>query len=153
MNYQNPKIIVGSVVTYRGKYLLCRRAIEPRRGFWTVPAGYLEMDETPEEGAKREALEEANAKIQIEELLAIYTVKKLGQIQMIYRAILAGSEVSAGDETLEVELFDWADIPWNELAFPTVTWMLEHHRSWENAEVTLPVSNPQDREFELEDHE
>ena len=124
--YQNPKIVVGSVVVHEGQVLLCRRAIEPRLGFWTLPAGFMELHETPEEGAKREALEEAEARINIEGLLGIYTVKHLSQVQLLYRASFDGSPAfSAGVETLELGLFNWQDIPWAEIAFPSVKWVLD----------------------------
>ncbi|MEO0543474.1 MAG: NUDIX hydrolase [Pseudomonadota bacterium] len=144
VDYQNPKIVVGSVVEHGGQILLCRRAIEPRYGFWTVPAGYLEMGETPEEGAKREALEEANASLELHELMAVYTVRKLSQVQLIYRATLTSPTFSAGEESLDVQLFDWADIPWDELAFPTVKWMIDHFAAWQKGQLALPASNPID---------
>lgn len=149
VNYQNPKIVVGSVVTHDGKYLLCRRAIEPRRGYWTIPAGYMELGETPEEGARREAREEANAALELHELLAIYTVRRLSQVQMIYRASLPDGAFSPGDESLDVQLFDWAQIPWDELAFPTVRWMLNHHRQWLDGAQSLPFVNPEGQEADL----
>ncbi|MEL6435784.1 MAG: NUDIX domain-containing protein [Pseudomonadota bacterium] len=152
VDYQNPKIVVGSVVVHDEKYLLCRRAIEPRHGFWTVPAGYLEMGETPQEGAKREAREEANAHLEMHELLAVYTVRRLSQVQLIYRASLLVPEVSAGEESLEVKLFDWTEIPWDDLAFPTVRWMLNHHRAWASGDLVLPTVNPAGEEADLHDH-
>ncbi|MEM9999497.1 MAG: NUDIX hydrolase [Pseudomonadota bacterium] len=153
VDYQNPKIVVGSVVVHEGKYLLCRRAIEPRYGFWTVPAGYLELGETPEEGARREALEEANAALQLHELMAVYTVRRLSQVQLIYRASLTAPTVSAGVESLEVAFFEWDDIPWDALAFPTVKWMLTHHRAWEAGELALPTVNPVGQEADLSAHD
>jgi len=142
VTYDNPKIVVGSVVTHDDKYLLCRRAIKPRHGYWTVPAGYLELEETPEEGALREAREEACASLALHGLLAIYTVRHLSQVQMIYRATLAENSFDAGEETLDVDLFSYADIPWDDLAFPTVHWMLMHHRAWQAGEIILPAANP-----------
>jgi ADP-ribose pyrophosphatase YjhB (NUDIX family) len=88
INYTNPKIVVGSVVSHEGRILLCRRAIEPRRGFWTIPAGYLEEKETTEAGAMREAQEEACAEIAIDQLLAVYNIPRISQVQLIYRATL-----------------------------------------------------------------
>ena len=142
VNYENPKIVVGSVVRHDGKLLLCRRAIEPRRGFWTVPAGFLELHETPEDGARREALEEANARLSIEGLLAIYSVPRLSQVQLIYRARLARPGFSAGEESLEVRLFSWDEIPWDEIAFPSVHWMLAHERQVQDGGDRAPFSNP-----------
>jgi ADP-ribose pyrophosphatase YjhB (NUDIX family) len=125
--YENPKIVVGSVATWENRVLLCRRAIDPRRGFWTLPAGYLEVNETTEQGAIREAWEEARARIELEILLALYNIPRISQVQLIYRARLASPVVSAGRESLEVRLFAWPDIPWAELAFPTVRWALEEY--------------------------
>lgn len=140
--YANPKIVVGSVVTHKGKVLLCRRAIEPRRGFWTVPAGYMELGETPEEGAKREAREEANADLELRGLLAIYTVRRLSQVQLIYRAILPNGVFSPGVESLETQLYEWDQIPWDDLAFPTVHWMLNHQRAFDAGDRATPFGNP-----------
>lgn len=118
--YENPKIVVGAVVAEGGRVLLCRRAIEPRRGFWTLPAGYMELGETVEEGARREAWEEAEARIALEGVLALYSIPRIAQVQVIFRAHLAEPGFAAGPESLEVRLFDWAEIPWEALAFPTV---------------------------------
>src|SRR6202000_752420 len=98
--YDNPKIVVGSVVRWRDKILMCRRAINPRRGFWTLPAGYLELNESTQAGAAREAWEEARAKIAIETLLAIYDIPRISQVQLIYRARLVDDAVPAGPARL-----------------------------------------------------
>jgi ADP-ribose pyrophosphatase YjhB (NUDIX family) len=143
VDYVNPKIVVGSVVTHGEKYLLCRRAIEPRRGFWTLPAGFMEEGETSEEGAKREAMEEANATIEIRDLLAVYNIPRISQVQLMYRAELATADFSAGPESLEVGLFAWVDIPWDELAFPSVHWALNQFRSVIGESAVVPFSNPQ----------
>ncbi len=140
--YTNPKIVVGSVVTFEEKFLLCRRAIEPRRGFWTLPAGYLEEHETPEDGARREAREEAEADIEINALLAVYAVPHISQVQLMYRARLVLPIFAAGPESLEVQLFDWNEIPWTELAFPSVKWALEHYRESKEQAVFAPFVNP-----------
>jgi ADP-ribose pyrophosphatase YjhB (NUDIX family) len=140
--YENPKIVVGSVVLQDGKVLLCRRAIEPRKGYWTVPAGYMELGETPEEGAIREAREEANATLILGGLLAIYTIKHLSQVQMIYRATLASPEFSAGPESLDVQLFSFDEIPWDDIAFPTVHWMLADIRKVLAGGTSAPFGNP-----------
>jgi len=126
--YENPKIVVGSVATWGDRILLCRRAIEPRKGFWTLPAGYLELNETTADGAVREAWEEARARIAIDALLAVYNVVRISQVQLIYRATLLSPDVAAGPESLEVGLFAWDEIPWPDIAFPTVKWALEEHR-------------------------
>ena len=142
INYVNPKIVVGSVVTYEGRFLLCRRAIEPRRGFWTLPAGFMEQGETTEEGARREAREEANAEIVLHDLLAIYNIPRISQVQIMYRARLEKPEFSAGEESLDVGLFRWEDIPWDELAFPSVYWALTQYREVMDKPSIVPFSNP-----------
>jgi ADP-ribose pyrophosphatase YjhB (NUDIX family) len=128
INYENPKIVVGSVCLFEGRFLLCRRAINPRRGFWTLPAGYLELNEATAAGAVREAWEEARARIVIDGLLAVYDIPRISQVQVIYRAHLEAPDFAAGPESLEVKLFAWEEIPWDELAFPSVRWALDHYR-------------------------
>lgn len=129
INYENPKIVVGSVCLWQERFLLCRRAINPRRGFWTLPAGFLELNEATAAGAMREAWEEAQARIVIDGLLAIYDIPRISQVQLIYRAHLETPDFAAGPESLEVKLFAWDDIPWEELAFPSVRWALDHYRN------------------------
>lgn len=143
IHYVNPKIVVGSVVMYENKFLLCRRSIEPRRGFWTLPAGFMEQGETTEEGARREAREEANADIVLRDVLAIYNIPRIAQVQIMYRATLNSPEFSAGEESLEVGLFGWDDIPWEELAFPSVYWALTQFRSVMDKDVIAPFTNPE----------
>lgn len=142
VNYENPKIVVGSVIAWHDKILLCRRAIPPRKGFWTIPAGYMEVHETTEHGAMREAVEEANAAIEIDALLAVYNIPRISQVQIIYRARLLRPEVSPGIESLETKLFDWSDIPWPELAFPSVHWALRHFEEVASLENFSVRSNP-----------
>ncbi len=141
--YQNPKIVVGSVVRHDGKILLCRRAIEPRKGFWTIPAGYLELNETPEQGALREAREEACAQLELKGLLAVYSVPRLSQVQLIYRATLIDGAFAPGEESLETELFHPNEIPYAQIAFPTVHWALRHEMMAHNGEALAPFANPQ----------
>jgi ADP-ribose pyrophosphatase YjhB (NUDIX family) len=144
--YDNPKIVVGAVVADAGRVLLCRRAIEPRTGFWTLPAGYLELNETTAEGAQREALEEAGASITLEGILAIYDISRIGQVQIIYRAALARPGICAGVESLEVGFFAWDNIPWDRIAFPTVQWALQAWRDAGPGPLGAPAGNPpQDR--------
>jgi ADP-ribose pyrophosphatase YjhB (NUDIX family) len=126
--YDNPKIVVGSVPRWGERILMCRRSIHPRRGFWTLPAGYLELNESTSAGAEREAWEEAQARIRIEGLLAIYDIPRISQVQLIYRARLLDDAVAAGPESLEVALFTWDEIPWGDIAFPSVRWALNHDR-------------------------
>lgn len=140
--YENPRVVVGSVVRHGDKILLCRRAIEPRYGFWTIPAGYMELSETPVAGSMREAMEEANASIAIESLLAVYTIERLSQVQIFYRARLEVPDISAGEESLEVGLFAWDEIPWDDLAFPSVRWALEHDRAVAEGAAHAPFANP-----------
>ena len=140
--YDNPKIVVGSVARWDDKILMCRRAIDPRHGFWTLPAGYLELNETTQAGAEREAWEEARARISIESLLAIYDITRLSQVQLIYRARLLEKNVVAGPESLEVGLFGWDEIPWNEIAFPSVHWALGHEKEAQTTGDLAPRGNP-----------
>ncbi len=143
--YENPKVVVGSVVVADGAVLMCRRAIEPRRGFWTLPAGYLELGETVEEGARREAREEACADIVLDGILGVFSISRIGQVQVIFRARFAGTpSFAAGDETLDTRLFRPADIPRADIAFPSVHWALA---AWERAgagALGAPAANPDD---------
>jgi len=142
IHYDNPKIVVGSVALWQDRILLCRRAINPRVGFWTLPAGYMELNETTIDGAKREAWEEARARIEIDALLAVYNIPRLSQVQIFYRARLLSDAISAGPESREVGLFAWEDIPWDDLAFPSVRWALRHHREVGAAREFAPRANP-----------
>ena len=140
--YENPKIVVGSVVTWGNKILMCKRAILPRIGYWTLPAGYLELEETPIDGAMREAQEEACARIQIKDLLAVYAIPRISQVQLMYRAELLDPDISAGPESEEVALLNWSDIPWDDIAFPSVHWALGHHKAALGRNVLAPFTNP-----------
>lgn len=145
--YENPKIVTGSVVVHGGRVLLCRRAIEPRRGYWTLPAGYLELGETVAEGAAREAWEEAEARIVLDGILAVYSISRIGQVQVIFRGRfdtpVAGVPLyGAGPESLEVSLFDWDEIPWSDIAFPSVHWALHAWRSGGDGPLGAPATNP-----------
>lgn len=143
--YENPRIVVGSVVVAGERVLMCRRAIEPRRGFWTLPAGYLELGETPAEGAAREAQEEAQADIAIDGLLGVFSIARIGQVQMIFRAGFADPgqpRFAAGPESLEVGLFGWDEIPWDDIAFPSVRWALAAWRQHGPGPLGAPAGNP-----------
>jgi ADP-ribose pyrophosphatase YjhB (NUDIX family) len=142
VRYENPKIVVGSVVSYDERLLLVRRAIEPRRGHWTLPAGFLELGETPEEGAAREAFEEAQAEIAIDGLLSVYTIRHISQVQLIFQARLRRPTIAPGPESLEVGLFSFDEIP-DELAFPSVRWALDHHAQRRGRPPGAPFGNPQ----------
>ena len=143
--YENPKVVVGSVVVAGDAVLMCRRAIEPRRGFWTLPAGYLELGETLEEGAAREAWEEAQAEIVLDGILGVFSISRIGQVQVIFRArfALAGTpRFAAGPESLDVALFSWQCIPHHEIAFPSVTWALDAWRRAGAGPLGVPAGNP-----------
>jgi ADP-ribose pyrophosphatase YjhB (NUDIX family) len=142
--YQNPKIVVGAVAAHAGRLLLCRRAIPPREGYWTIPAGYLELGESAEAGARREAWEEARAELALEQLLAVYTIRRISQVQLIYRAHLLRPEVAAGPESQDVRLFRPEELPWDALAFPSVHWALRHYRETQGAAAFAPHTNPPD---------
>ena len=145
--YVNPKVVVGAVVVSGTAVLLCRRAIEPRRGFWTLPAGYMELGETLEEGAAREAMEEAEADIAIDGILGIFSIARIGQVQVIFRARFVNPDAphhAAGPESLEVELFEWDRIPWDQIAFPSVRWALKAWHDNEAGPLGAPTGNPPD---------
>jgi ADP-ribose pyrophosphatase YjhB (NUDIX family) len=141
IHYVNPKIVVSAVCSLDGRILLCRRAIEPRRGFWVAPGGYLEAGETAQAGAMREAWEEARARIRIDRLLAVYDLTHAAQVQLIYRAALLDPNVAPGEESLETALFRWDEIPWDALAWPTSRWALMHARESEGRDDFAPFSN------------
>ncbi|AYZ68142.1 NUDIX domain-containing protein [Burkholderia multivorans] len=121
IHYQNPRNVVGTVPVWGEQVLLCRRAIEPRYGFWTLPAGFMEMGETTAEAAARETLEEAGARVEVQNLFTLLNVPHVHQVHLFYLARLVDPAFEAGEESLEVKLFDEADIPWDEIAFPTVS--------------------------------
>ncbi len=121
IHYQNPKLVVGCVAEWEGRILLCKRAIEPRLGFWTLPAGFMENGETTAQAARRETLEEACAKVTLEGAFAMLSIPQISQVHLFYRATLHDGKHAAGDESLETRLFDAEDIPWEQLAFPSIT--------------------------------
>jgi len=127
VHYQNPKVVVGCLVEWNNRVLLCRRAIDPRRGYWTLPAGFLENRETTLQGAVRETLEEAQAQVTDAALFSLLNVSHINQIHIFYRARLVDGAFAAGHETLEADLFAEGDIRWQELAFPTVLFTLERY--------------------------
>ena len=120
IHYENPINVVGTVPVWQDSVLLCRRNIEPRHGFWTLPAGFLELGETTSEGAIRETVEEAGARIELEGLLTVLNVVRVGQLHLYYRARLQDTQFAPGPETIEARLFTEEQIPWDELAFRTV---------------------------------
>ncbi len=126
IHYQNPCIITGTLPIYKDQVLLCKRAIAPRYGLWTLPAGFMENGESTEDGAIRETQEEAQARVRVDDLYTLFDLPHINQVYFFYRAQLIDLSFCAGEESLEVALFDEADIPWSELAFPVVTRTLEH---------------------------
>ena len=116
IHYVNPKIVVGSIPTFQGKVLLCKRAIEPRYGYWTLPAGFMELNETTSQGAQRETDEEAGADIEMGELFTLMNVARVGQVHFYYRARLRSTAFNPGHETQEARLFLESEIPWDELS-------------------------------------
>lgn len=123
--YHNPKIVAGCIPRHGDRILLCRRAIEPRRGWWTLPAGYMENQETAADGAAREAVEEALAETRIVMLYTQFSIPHINQVYIMFLADLVGDSYGVGEESLEVALFDEAEIPWDELAFPVMRKTLE----------------------------
>ncbi|HIF18838.1 MAG TPA: NUDIX domain-containing protein [Cycloclasticus sp.] len=127
IHYQNPRIIAGCIPVWEDKVLLCKRAINPRRGFWTLPAGFMELGETTEQAAVRETQEEAQAVVAVDELYAVFNLPHINQVYMMYRSALLKPEFSSGVESLETRLFTEDDIPWDELAFETMRMSLEYY--------------------------
>ncbi|HEX5477172.1 MAG TPA: NUDIX hydrolase [Burkholderiales bacterium] len=125
IHYENPRLVVGSIPEHSGRLLLCRRAIEPRYGYWTLPAGFMENGETAGEAAMRETLEEAGAKIALGEPFSMVSVPRVNQVHLFYRAKLLDLDFKAGEETLETALFEEAGVPWEALAFRTVAYTLK----------------------------
>ena len=126
IHYVNPLIVVGTVPYLHDRVLLCRRAIEPRRGLWTLPAGFMERGETMAEGAARETDEEAGAHIEMGPFFSAISIPRVGQVHFFYLARLLQERLNPGPETLEARLFAEAEIPWDEMAFLTVRWTLEY---------------------------
>jgi ADP-ribose pyrophosphatase YjhB (NUDIX family) len=127
VHYQNPKIVAGCVPEYEGRILLCRRSIEPRHGFWTIPAGFMENGESTLDAARREAAEEALADVEIGSLLAVVHVLHANQVHVMFRGRLAQPKFGVGQESLEVMLCDEADIPWKDIAFRSVDFALRRY--------------------------
>ena len=133
IHYQNPKIVVGCLPEWQGRVLLCKRAIEPRLGLWTLPAGFLENGETVAAGAARETLEEASARVDIDGLYSLISLPQISQVYMMFRARLVDVDFGPGPESLDVRLFDEEEIPWDRIAFRTIgrtlrNWFLDRKR-------------------------
>ncbi len=127
VHYQNPKMVIGALPVWEDKVLLCRRAIEPRHGLWTLPGGFMENGESTAAAAVRETLEEANARIAIDALYSMYSLPYINQVHMLFRARLLDLNFGPGLESLEVKLFGEEDIPWDEIAFRPVKFTLQHY--------------------------
>jgi ADP-ribose pyrophosphatase YjhB (NUDIX family) len=132
IHYQNPKMVLGTVTVWEDRVLLCKRAIEPRYGYWTLPAGFMENGETTGEGAARETLEEAGARIELGPMFSLIDVPHVDQVHVFYRARLLHLDFEPGPESLEARLFTEAEIPWDDIAFRTVgqtlRWFFEDRR-------------------------
>jgi ADP-ribose pyrophosphatase YjhB (NUDIX family) len=133
IHYQNPKLVIGTIPEHRGKLLLCRRAIEPRYGYWTLPAGFMENSETAAQGAARETLEEAGARVELGAPFSMISVPRVNQVHLFYLARVVDLDFKPGEETLEVALFEEAALPWKDIAFRTVGLTLKLWLSDRNA--------------------
>jgi len=120
IHYQNPKVVVGSIPVWEERILLCKRAIEPRHGLWTLPAGFMENEETTIEGALRETMEEAGARVEVIDLHTMFNLPHVNQVYVMFRAKLLDLDFGPGPESLEVALYEEKDIPWGEIAFPVI---------------------------------
>lgn len=127
ISYENPRVVVGTVPEWEGRILLCRRAIEPRRGYWTSPAGFLEIGESMHAAAARETTEEAMARVEVGSLLCVVNVLHAAQVHVMFRARMLDAEHGAGAESLETALFDELDIPWADIAFASIRFALERY--------------------------
>ena len=142
VHYQNPKLVVGCIPEMEHQILLCRRAIEPCYGMWTLPAGYLENGETVAAGAKRETREEAQARVEILAPYALYNICHVDQIYLLFRARLIDKRFQAGSESLEVKLFSENDIPWQEIAFRVITaTLLQYFDDRRNGQFPFYIGN------------
>ena len=142
VNYVNPRVVVGAVCTWEDKFLLAKRAIEPRKGYWTIPAGFLETGETVEAGAVRETWEEARARIKVDAMLGVYSIVRIGQVYIVFRGAMLSPLHAPGPESEDTLLVRWKDNPWDELAFPSVHWAFEHYAESEGSAVMPPRYEP-----------
>lgn len=144
VHYENPRVVVSALATWEDRILLCRRAIDPRVGHWTVPGGFMEIGESTEEGARRETLEETGVPVEIDDLLAVYSLSHIGQVHLIYRARVIEPTIDPGPESLEAALFTRDELPWDDLAFPTNEWALRHFLEAEGSAPIAPFTVPAD---------
>jgi len=126
IHYRNPLVVVGTIPEWEDRILLCKRAIEPRYGLWTLPAGFMELGETTAQAALRETMEEAKARVELGEVFSLLSVPHVDQVHIFYRARLLDRDYGAGEETLELALLRESEIPWKDIAFPTITTTLRH---------------------------
>ncbi|PSS47443.1 NUDIX hydrolase [Pseudomonas sp. BBP2017] len=140
IHYQNPNIVAGVLPIWGNQVLLCRRAIEPRRGYWTLPAGFMENGETLEQAARRETVEEACARVGQMSLYQLFDLPHINQVHVFFRAELADLDFAVGVESLEVRLFDESEIPWDELAFRTISHTLKCYYR-DRIEQCYPIGN------------
>lgn len=151
VHYQNPKIIAGCIPCWEERILLCRRAIEPRRGYWTLPAGFMELNETLEQAAEREAREEAMAEVEIGSLYTMFSLAHISQVHVFFRGTLKQPDFGPGRESLEVGLFAMEEIPWNELSFTSVRMTLQMLEEDRLSGIFMPRSvalqHPSEREL------
>jgi len=138
IHYQNPKLVTGCIPEWEDQVLLCRRAIEPRYGLWTLPAGFMENEESAQQGAARETMEEANAAVSIEQLYTTFNLPHISQVYLLFRASLDNLDFSPGSESLDVALFREDQIPWDELAFPVIRETLKHYFQDRTRGVFIP---------------
>ena len=142
VDYINPTIVVGTVSTHENNFLLVKRDIEPRKGYWTIPAGFLEVGETLAQGAVRETWEEARAQVIISALLGVYNIVHISQVYMVFRAEMQSSSHEPGPESQDSALFSWDEIPWDYIAFPSVTWALNHYKQTAGNQNVVPMFEP-----------
>ena len=142
IHYRNPIPVVGCVPEYEGRILLCRRAIDPRHGYWTVPAGFMELNETLEEAAVRETREEACAEVRLGELFSIVDVPRAGQVHFFFRAEVVNGKFEPGIESLETRLFEPGEIPFDNIAFRSGIIALRRYLAGPDAGLTLDVVRP-----------
>ena len=142
IHYENPKIVAGCIPEWENQILLCKRAIEPRRGLWTLPAGFMENNETTAEAALRETLEEAKAQAEIIDLYALFNIPHISQVYLMFRARLLNLDFGPGAESLEVQLFHEHEIPWEDLAFPVIHETLKrYYAERKQQQDTLQIGN------------
>ncbi len=139
IHYLNPKLVVGTIPVWGDQVLLCKRAIEPRYGFWTLPAGYMEEGESLEAGAARETAEEAHARVEIQQQYVTLSLPQISQVYMMFRARLLDLDFGPGAESLEVKLFREEEIPWDEIAFTTIKRTLQHYFAERKSGVFTPL--------------